>query len=73
MHNISRSPVGTFATSAERRLGRLRALFDYTPLEEALAAGVAAFAGGIVREFENLSADIEDAYFPRLPTGAAAP
>jgi uncharacterized alpha-E superfamily protein len=71
MHRISRSPEGTYASPAERRLGRLRALFDYTPLEEALADGVAAFAHNVVRELEYLSADIEDAYFPRLPVVAA--
>ncbi len=71
MHRISRSAEGTYATAAERRLGRMRALFDYTPLEEALVAGLAPFAAGILREFELLSADIEDAYFPRLPVQAA--
>jgi uncharacterized alpha-E superfamily protein len=70
MHRISRSPEGTYATAAERRLGRMRALFDYTPIEEALAAGLAPFASGILREFELLSADIEEAYFPRLPVVA---
>ena len=67
MHRISHSPQGTFATAAERRLGRLRARFDYTPLEELVADGLPAFARSVVRDFEELSADIQAAYFPRLP------
>lgn len=67
MHRISRSPEGTFASSAERRLGRLRALLDFTPVDEILGGGVRTFAGTLVREIELLGFDIEDAYFPRLP------
>ena len=72
MHRISRSPEGTFANAAERRLGRLRALFDYTPIGEVLAGGVGEFAAQIVREYELLSNEIEAAYFPRLPVAGAA-
>jgi uncharacterized alpha-E superfamily protein len=67
MHRISRSSQGTFASSAERRLGRLRALFDYTAIDEILAGGVSTYAGSLAREFELLSGDIENEYFPRLP------
>ena len=70
MHRISRSPEGTFANDAERRLGRLRAHFDYTPLEEMLADGVPAFATWLVREYEMLSSDIQAAYFLRLSATA---
>jgi uncharacterized alpha-E superfamily protein len=68
LHRISRSPDGTFANDAERRLGRLRALFDYTPLDEMLANGVGEFTARLVAEYEDLSADIQASYFPRLVT-----
>jgi uncharacterized alpha-E superfamily protein len=70
MHRISRSPEGTFATDAERRLGRLRATLDYTPIDEVLVDGPRAFAHTMVREYEALSRDVEAAYFPRLPLTA---
>jgi uncharacterized alpha-E superfamily protein len=70
MHRISRSPEGTFATAAEQRLGRLRALLDYTPIDGVLSDGPRIFARNMVRECEELSRDIEAAYFPRLPLTA---
>jgi uncharacterized alpha-E superfamily protein len=70
MHRISHSPEGTYASDAERRLGRLRAMFDYTPIDDVLADGPRAFAHSISREFEALSRDVEAAYFPRLPLTA---
>jgi len=72
MHRISRSPEGTFASDAERRLGRLRSLLDYTPIDEILADGVRSFAATLVRDLEALSYAIEDAYFPRAALAAAA-
>ncbi len=66
MHRISHAPVGTFANDAERRLGRMRAMFDFTPIEEMLEPGVTEFASRLVADFEALSADIQRAYFPRL-------
>jgi uncharacterized alpha-E superfamily protein len=68
LHRISRAPEGTFANDAERRVGKLRALFDYTPLDEMLAGGVAEFTERLVSEYESLSADIAASYFPRLVT-----
>jgi uncharacterized alpha-E superfamily protein len=70
MHRISRSAEGTFANDAERRLGRLRAIFDYTPIDEILASGVPQFATQLVREYEALSSDVQAAYLPRLPVTA---
>ena len=70
MHRISRTPEGTFATPAERRLGRLRAFLDYASIEEIMERGVPAFARGLVEDIGGLSSDIESAYFPRLPVPA---
>jgi uncharacterized alpha-E superfamily protein len=70
MHRISRSPRGTFAIDAERRVGRLRSQLDYTPIDDLLADGVSEFARGLVREYELLTSDIEASYFPRLPVPA---
>lgn len=72
MHRISRSPVGAFATAAERRLGRLCALLDFTAVEEIFAGGVRPFAQTLVHELEMLGVDIEEAYFPRLPVVTTA-
>jgi len=67
MHRISRTSEGTFGNDAEQRLGRLRAFFDYTPIDDMLADGVHAFARRLVTEYEALSGEIQSAYFPRLP------
>ncbi len=72
MHRISRTPQGTFASDAERLLGRLRAMLDFTPIDELLAGGVRPFASALVADLEALSFAIEDAYFPRLAIAVAA-
>jgi uncharacterized alpha-E superfamily protein len=68
MHRISGSPEGGFGSSAERRLGRLRALLDYTPVDEIFAGGVRIFAATVRRELELLSHDVQNVYFPPLPS-----
>lgn len=70
MRRISRNPIGSSGTVAERRLGRLCAVFDFTPLEELVTPSVEHFAHDIQREFEALSSEIESVYFPRLPVPA---
>ncbi len=70
MHRVSRSPRGTFAIEAERRVGRLRSQLDFGSIEEMLSEGVQTFARGLVREYELLTQDIETTYFPRLPVPA---
>jgi uncharacterized alpha-E superfamily protein len=67
MHRISGTPEATYSNDAERRLGRMRALFDYTSIDEILAGGVRTFGSNVCSEFELLSHDVEEAYFPRLP------
>jgi len=70
MHRISQSPEGTFSNDAERRLGRMRALFDFTAIDEMLALGVPSFAGRLAREYEALAGEVQSAYFPQLPVTA---
>ena len=70
MHRISRSPRGTFAIDAERRVGRLRSQLDFTSIDDLLVDGVSEFARGLVREYEALTRDLEESYFPRLPVPA---
>lgn len=70
MHRISRTPEGAFTNEAEQRLGRLRAFFGYTPIDDMLAEGVHRFAGRLQGEYEALSSEIQSAYFPRLPVMA---
>jgi uncharacterized alpha-E superfamily protein len=70
MHRISGNPEGTFGSPAERRLGRLRAVFDFTSIDEIATAGVRTFASNVRRELELLSHDVEHAYFPRLAVAA---
>jgi uncharacterized alpha-E superfamily protein len=70
MHRISGNPEGTFGSPAERRIGRLRAVFDFTPIEEIAASGPSNFASNIRRELELLSYDVEHAYFPRMVAAA---
>jgi len=70
MHRISGNPEGTFGSPAERRLGRLRALFDFTSIDEIATVGVRVFASNVRRELELLSHDVEHVYFPRLAAAA---
>ena len=70
MHRISRSPRGTFAIDAERRVGRLRSQLDFTPIDDLLVDGVSTFARGLVQQYEKLTLDLETSYFPRLPVPA---
>jgi uncharacterized alpha-E superfamily protein len=67
LHRISRSPRGSYAIDAERRVGRMRSELDYASIDDLLSEGVSAFARGLVREYESLTQDIESSYFPRLP------
>jgi uncharacterized alpha-E superfamily protein len=67
LHRISETPCGTFSNDAEQDLGRMRALFDFTPASEVLEDGIASFAEGIVKRLERLTSAVERAYFPRLP------
>ena len=69
-HRLSRTGECSYTNAAERRLGRLRSLFDFTSIDEVLAGGIAVFSAGVVGEFENLSHEVEDAYFPRHPVAA---
>ena len=64
MHRISRSAEGTFANAAERRLGRLRALFDYTGIDEILAGGVSTFAATMARDLEAAFRGYRKRVFP---------
>jgi len=70
MHRISRSSDHTFTNSAERRLGRLRSFFDYTSIDEIFAGSIRSFAHVQLGEFELLSSEIEERYFPRQLVGA---
>lgn len=68
LHHISSTPEGTFANAAERRVGRLCAQLDYSSAEELFAGGVESLAKGLLGDLLALSAEIEAAYFPRLPS-----
>ena len=62
------TPLDLAAAEQKRQevFHRMRALFDFTPIDEMLERGVTEFARGLVADFEELSADIQRAYFPRL-------
>jgi uncharacterized alpha-E superfamily protein len=70
MHRISRSPDHSFTNAAERRLGRLRSFFDFTSIDEIVAGSIRTFAERQLAEFELLSSEIEQIYFPRQLVGA---
>jgi uncharacterized alpha-E superfamily protein len=69
MHRLSRSDA-SFSNDAERRLGRLRALLEFTTVDELVRDGFQTFAHRTVCELEDLSIDIESAYFPRYVSPA---
>ena len=67
LHAISKTAEGTFANAAERRVGKLRARFDFTSRDELFASGLAEVAATILTDLVRLSTEIETEYFPRLP------
>ncbi|HEY0798863.1 MAG TPA: alpha-E domain-containing protein [Candidatus Baltobacteraceae bacterium] len=71
LHRLSQTPMGTYGNEAERRVGRLRALLDYTPIDDLLAAGVPAFAARMFEESEYLSRAIIESYAPPLQVQSA--
>jgi len=71
LHRISKTPEGTYANAAERHVGRLRARLDFSSADELFAGGVEGMASGMLGDLVGLSAEIENAYFPRLPSGVA--
>ena len=66
LHRISKTAEGTFANTAERRVGRMRARFDFASSDE-LFGGVHKLASDLVSDLYTLSTEIETAYFPRMP------
>jgi uncharacterized alpha-E superfamily protein len=66
LHRISKTAEGTFANAAERRVGRMRARFDFASADE-LFGGVHRLASEMLVDLLGLSNEIEAAYFPRMP------
>lgn len=67
LHRLSETPAGTFSNEAERLVGRLAPMLDFTGIEEVLAEGIAVFSARIGERLSALSSAIEGAYFPRVP------
>jgi uncharacterized alpha-E superfamily protein len=74
LHAITGTPADTFRTPAERRMGQLRAEFDFTPLSDIIAGGLHEYLDAFQTKLLTLGAAIHESFFAlrpvTLPTGS---
>lgn len=63
LHAITGSPLGTFQNLAEQRLGRLRAAFDYTQIDEIMAQGLHEFLDTAQTRLNEIGTAIFETFF----------
>jgi len=67
LHQITGSPLGTFANEAERRLGRLRAEIDYADINEVVDAGLHKYLDSFQMKLNAVDDAIFDTFFTLKP------
>jgi uncharacterized alpha-E superfamily protein len=65
---ITGGRLGTFQSSAEQRLGRLRSDFDYGNIEEIIAGGMHEFVDGFQTRLNQVGEAICEAFFAAQPS-----
>ena len=70
---ITGSRPGTYRTSAEQRLGRLRAELDYGNIAEIIAAGIHEFIDGFQKRLNLVGEAIYESFFALPPVQGPAP
>jgi uncharacterized alpha-E superfamily protein len=63
LHAITGSPRATFQNPAEQRLGRLRAEFDYTGIDEIVAGGVHEYLDAFQARLNRVGEAVFDTFF----------
>ncbi|MBI3462937.1 MAG: alpha-E domain-containing protein [Planctomycetes bacterium] len=61
--SITGTPVGTFRTTAEQRLGRLRSQFDYADINEIVNFGLHEFIDGFQDQLNDVGNAIAETFF----------
>ena len=61
--SITGTPVGTFRTTAEQRLGRLRAQFDYAHIDEIVSQGLHEFIDSLQDQLNGVGDAIAETFF----------
>ncbi len=67
LHAITGSPEGSGNTPAERRLGQLRAEFDYASVDEIIANGLHEFLDSIQSKLNDIDDAVFDTFFASRP------
>jgi uncharacterized alpha-E superfamily protein len=72
LHQITGSPLGTFANEAERRLGRLCAEIDYADPKEVVDAGIHKYLDSFQTKLNAVDDAIFDTFFTLKPPTSGA-
>jgi uncharacterized alpha-E superfamily protein len=67
LHQITGSPLGTFANEAERRLGRIRAEIDYADINEVVDAGLHKYLDSFQMKLNAVDDAIFNTFFTLRP------
>ena len=73
LHRITGSDPGTFANTAEQRLGRLRAELDYTQVSDIINQGLHEYLDQFQTKLNLVGDAISETFFAPNPVGAATP
>src|SRR6185295_10006680 len=68
---ITGSKGGTFRTSAEQQLGRLRSLLDYAHIDEIIAQGLHEFIDHFQQQLNQVGDAISETFFAPEPSPLA--
>lgn len=72
MHTISGTPLGDYANSAERALGRLRAELAYGRMDEILASGLHEYLDDLQTRLNQVGEAIYETFFDVQPVDSAS-
>jgi len=70
LHRITGSDPGTFANTAEQRLGRLRAELDYTQVADIISQGLHEYLDQFQTKLNLVGEAISETFFAPHPVGA---
>ena len=67
LHAISGTPADTFQSPVERRLGQLRAEFDYTPVSDIIAGGLHEYLDAFQTKLNLVGGAFHETFFALRP------
>lgn len=72
LYTISGSERGTFRSSAEQKMGQLRAEIAYTPIEDIISSGLHEFIDGLQTKLNHIGESVHDTFFAMRPYNTAS-